>query len=85
MNNVSWWWKYWVKPYPGHGPWSHLPPWERPGWWFGRGWCWWYWARPYPPWVSKEEELKYLEELRKYLSEEILREIDKRIEELRGT
>ena len=24
--------------WPGNGPWSHLPPWERPGWkLFGRG------------------------------------------------
>ena len=27
--------------WPGHGPWSSLPPWERPGWQSGggRGWC----------------------------------------------
>jgi len=32
-------------PYPGNGPWSDLPPWERPGWKFGgrgRGFCWWW-------------------------------------------
>jgi len=27
-------------PWPGHGPFSHLPPWERPGWVYGRGACW---------------------------------------------
>ena len=27
-------------PWPGHGPFSHLPPWERPGWLLGRGACW---------------------------------------------
>jgi len=30
--------------WPGNGPWSHLPPWERPGWQLGggrgRGYCW---------------------------------------------
>jgi len=26
-------------PWPGRGPFSHLPPWERPGWLFGRGAC----------------------------------------------
>lgn len=26
--------------YPGNGPFSHLPPWERPGWLYGRGSCW---------------------------------------------
>ncbi|HID42032.1 MAG TPA: hypothetical protein EYP33_07785 [Pyrodictium sp.] len=31
-------------PWPGRGPWSHLPPRERPGWLLGRGWCrWLYW------------------------------------------
>ena len=44
----------WVGPWPGRGPFSHLPPWQRPGWLFGRGACWWlfrpfwaYWG-PYP-------------------------------------
>lgn len=26
--------------YPGNGPFSHLPPWERPGWIYGPGSCW---------------------------------------------
>ena len=26
--------------YPGNGPFAHLPPWERPGWLYGRGSCW---------------------------------------------
>jgi len=30
----------WFGPWPGRGPFSHLPPWERPGWLFGRGACW---------------------------------------------
>lgn len=30
----------WIGPYPGRGPFSYLPPWQRPGWIFGRGWCW---------------------------------------------
>jgi hypothetical protein len=80
------WWYY--KPWPGHGPWSNLPPWERPGWvlgGWGRGYCWWLWRGAYPPtappppptpWLSKEDEIKYLEELKKY--------IDKRLEELKA-
>ncbi len=51
----------WWGPWPGHGPFSYLPPWLRPGWWFGRGWCWWFypylmgypyyspWLYPYTP------------------------------------
>lgn len=26
--------------WPGNGPFRHLPPWERPGWLYGRGSCW---------------------------------------------
>ena len=72
----------WCEPYPGHGPWSHLPPYMRPGWWFGGG-CWWG-AYPRAPWVSREDEVRYLEELKKYITEVVLREIDKRLEELRS-
>ncbi len=71
------WWRW--KRYPGFGPWSHLPPWERPGWKFGRGWCWWLLAQPE---LSREEELRMLEEMERALEEE-LREIRRRIEELR--
>ncbi|MGC8932358.1 MAG: hypothetical protein ACP5LQ_03605 [Candidatus Methanodesulfokora sp.] len=31
----------WWGPWPGRGPFSYLPPWQRPGWVFGRGACWW--------------------------------------------
>ncbi len=36
----------WFGPWPGRGPFSHLPPWERPGWQFGRGACWWLFGPP---------------------------------------
>jgi len=26
--------------WPGNGPFSYLPPWQRPGWLYGRGSCW---------------------------------------------
>jgi len=84
------WWRW--KRYPGFGPWSDLPPWERPGWKFGRdrgrGWCWWYlsaYEHPdvptYP--VSKEEEIRMLEEEARFLEEELER-IRKRLRELKG-
>jgi hypothetical protein len=84
VRDMGWWGRY-----PGRGPWSHLPPYERPGWWYGRGWCWWYSrypyipAHPYVPWWSREDEARYLEELKKYLTEVVLKEIDKRLEELK--
>ncbi len=65
------WWRW--KRYPGFGPWSHLPPWERPGWKYGR--CIWT--------LSKEEELRMLEDIKRYLEEE-LEMIERRIRELRG-
>ncbi len=71
--------------YPGFGPWSHLPPWERPGWKYGRGRCWWAFAYPpYPDYpYSEEDELRMLEEEAKFL-EERLEEIRRRIEELKS-
>lgn len=61
------WWRW--KRYPGFGPWSDLPPWERPGWRFrGRG-CWWY----YPEEFSKEDEIRMLEGYARYLEEELER------------
>jgi len=30
----------WSGPWPGRGPFSYLPPWQRPGWLYGRGACW---------------------------------------------
>jgi len=38
----------WWGPWPGRGPFSYLPPWQRPGWLFGRGACW--WLLGYPWW-----------------------------------
>jgi hypothetical protein len=46
------------------------------------GWCWRYWP-DYPPPVSREEELRYLEEFKKYLTDVVLKDIDRRIEELK--
>ena len=28
-------------PWPGRGPFSYLPPWQRPEWLFGKASCWW--------------------------------------------
>ncbi|MFX1482912.1 MAG: DUF5320 domain-containing protein [Promethearchaeota archaeon] len=32
--------------WPGNGPFQDLPPWERPGWVYGRGSCWYLGYRP---------------------------------------
>ncbi|MEM3873514.1 MAG: hypothetical protein QXU45_00025 [Candidatus Bathyarchaeia archaeon] len=53
---MAWGWRGrgggWAGPWPGRGPFSYLPPWQRPGWLFsfGRGFGRW-WSYPYSPWV----------------------------------
>ncbi|MFW9830814.1 MAG: zinc-ribbon domain-containing protein [Candidatus Thorarchaeota archaeon] len=32
-------------PWPGQGPFSHLPPWQRPGWLYGPGSCWYFYQQ----------------------------------------
>ncbi|RLE53977.1 MAG: hypothetical protein DRJ26_02480 [Candidatus Methanomethylicota archaeon] len=48
---MAWGWgrgrRGWIGPWPGRGPFSHLPPWMRPGWLFGRGSCWWLFGAPW--------------------------------------
>jgi hypothetical protein len=65
--------------YSGRGPWAHLPPALRPGW-----WGMWHFGAPYVPAWDKETELRYLEDLRRYLTE-VLKEVERRIEELKKT
>ena len=65
--------------YPGRGPFSHLPPWQRPGWLYGPGSCWWlYGSRvspmdfpPLPQNVTAEDEKKILSEQRNLFEEQI--------------
>ncbi|MEZ0345619.1 MAG: hypothetical protein ABWK01_03635 [Infirmifilum sp.] len=91
---MGWGWYGWRRgPWPGNGPFSWLPPWERPGWILGRGWCWSYPIYGFPPAtypLSREDELRLiedykraLEEYRKYIEEEISR-ISAREKELKG-
>lgn len=42
----GWGWRGGWGPWPGRGPFSYLPPWQRPGWLYGRGACWWLFGRP---------------------------------------
>jgi len=71
------------------GPFSYLPPWERPGWSFGRGACWRYWhsAAPFPYKAqapTSKEELEALEAYKSELEGE-LKGTEARIKELRET
>ena len=88
----------WAGPWPGRGPFSYLPPWQRPGWLYGRGACWWLFApylqttTPQTPAITapaytavpKEQEIAMLENQTKWL-EQTLEQIRKRLEELKSS
>ncbi|MGQ9788076.1 MAG: hypothetical protein ACUVQM_01990 [Candidatus Hadarchaeaceae archaeon] len=69
---------YW----PGRGPFSFLPPWERPGWLYGPWACWWFHTqRPYRGEATVKEDLEYL----KSYAEELklaLEEVESKIKSL---
>ena len=72
----------WYGSWPGRGPFSDLPPWERPGWIYGRGACWRFLGNPYfEKYPSDKEERSFLETSKKDLEEQ-LKSIEKRISEL---
>jgi hypothetical protein len=41
--------------WPGNGPFSHLPPWQRPGWLYGRGSCWYLYSQQQNQGAAPEE------------------------------
>jgi hypothetical protein len=47
--------------YPGNGPFSHLPPWQRPGYLYGRGACRYLYTAPYStPLATPQDETAIL-------------------------
>jgi hypothetical protein len=81
---MGWRGRGWAGPWPGRGPFSHLPPWERPGWLYGRGACW-YMYGPYrgtQP-MKAEDEAALLKEQKTLLEDELkaMQETQKRIQE----
>lgn len=85
-------------PWSGRGPFSHLPPWQRPGWLYGRGACWQLLdpkvqstsqqaqsdtiQPPLIPSFTREQELAMLNRQDKILTAQ-LNTLNKRLEELR--
>jgi len=68
---MGWRGRGWAGPWPGRGPFSYLPPWQRPCWLFGRGFGrGWWWVYPPAPPRSPEDELAALEYYKKGLEEE---------------
>lgn len=78
--------------WPGNGPFRDLPPWERPGWIYGRGSCWYMGYRPGVdsgvPSVATTNNLQTLQSQKTLLEEQIrnlqdsLRNIEKRLSEI---
>ena len=71
--------------WPGRGPFSNLPPWQRPGWPYSQGSCRWFLSKegiPPDSLISSEEALEELESYQADMQKE-LQEIKKGIEGLR--
>jgi hypothetical protein len=78
--------------WPGNGPFRNLPPWERPGWLYGRGSCWYMGYRPsvgsVVPQFSTGDGLQALQNQKELLEEQLknlqdsLRNIEKRLSEI---
>ena len=94
---MGWRGRGWSGQWPGRGPFSYLPPWQRPGWLYGRGACWHlpfsylvdpYYAAPVPA-MKPEDESRMLAEQRTLLEEQVkdlqeaMRRIEVRLEELK--
>lgn len=72
----------WCGAWPGRGPFSDLPPWERPGWIYGRGACLRFGSPYLQNYPNEKEERSYLETSKKDLEEQ-LKSIEKRMNELK--
>jgi hypothetical protein len=87
---MGWRGRGWATPWPGRGPFSNLPPWQRPGWLYGRGACWYMYGPPQavPP-IKVEDEAALLNEQKKLMEEQLktmqetLKRIQQRLDELK--
>jgi hypothetical protein len=72
----------------GAGPYSNLPPWQRPGWLYGRGACWQLYG-PYAVTTKPEDEATVLTEQKTLIEEQLkfmqekLNQIQERLSELK--
>jgi hypothetical protein len=88
---MGWRGRGWTGPGPGRGPFSNLPPWQRPGWLYGRGACWYLYgphqAAAVPP-IKAEDEKALLAEQKTLIEEQLkamqetLKKIEERMNEL---
>jgi len=81
----------WAGNWPGRGPFSHLPPWQRPGWQHGRGTCWYFYEaqnKALQPTQPEDEAAllthqKTLIEAQLKAMQESLKKIQDRLEEIK--
>ncbi|MGD6850898.1 MAG: hypothetical protein ACQCN6_02425 [Candidatus Bathyarchaeia archaeon] len=77
--------------WPGNGPFSHLPPWQRPGYLYGRGACYYLYGAPNTalPKLQPEDETALLTQQKTQLEtqlnsmQETLKKIQDRLDELK--
>jgi hypothetical protein len=87
---MGWRGRGWTSPWPGRGPYNNLPPWDRPGWLYGRGACW-HLHGPYTPTaqLKPEDEAALLTEQKTVIEEQLksmqeaLKKIQERLEKLK--
>ena len=81
-------WRGAYGPWPGRGPFSHLPPWQRPGRLYGPGSCMWLFRQGFiPPYMSQntltlKDQITILEAYKKE-NEIELKEINEEIERMK--
>ena len=75
------WREYRYGPWPGRGPFSHLPPWQRPGRRYGRGACRWIYEPRFPIEEMPKEEIEFLKQHKEALEEE-LKQVKDRLKNL---
>ena len=87
---MGWRGRGWASTWPGRGPYSGLPPWQRPGWLYGRGACWYlYESRNTIPPIKPEDELTLLTEQKTMMEDQLkamqetLKKIQERLNELK--
>jgi hypothetical protein len=81
----------WAGNWSGRGPFSHLPPWQRPGWLYGRGACWYFYDtqnKALQPTQPEDEAVllaqqKALIEAQLKAMQESLKKIQDRLEEIK--
>ncbi len=69
--------------WPGAGPYSHLPPWQRPGWLYGRGFCrqLYYTQPPIQAPITPQDEKAILTEQKEIMQEQ-LKTLQERLDQI---